>query len=130
MKIDHRLAARLLMEPVHVLGDEGAHRAAPLEGGESLMRWGGTRRRHPGPAHQATGPVAPTGRLRGDEVLELDRTLVLPLALLVSIIGDAGRGAASGSGQDEQAGRALHERVEGSHAEDYMLAGNDLRTCA
>ncbi len=118
VQLDDALVARCVVEPVHVLGDEPVHGAAPLERRERAVR---SIRLEPGearPAQHAARPVPATDLRALHELLVLDGpTYPVPL-LRAAVVGDAGLGAAAGTREHGEAvaTQELNQRFEvGTH---------------
>ena len=63
---------------------------------DDLVRSGRMRRGYSRPAHEASRPVSLSRGMRADEILVLHGRLVLPGAVLVPVVGDAGLRRAAG----------------------------------
>ena len=91
--LQHIFTARRLVQVVDVLGHQAAHPAGLLETDEGAVRRVGLGGGDPPPADQAPRPVAPPRRRAAHELAELDRLAMLPVAVSVPVIWDAGPGA-------------------------------------
>lgn len=112
MQIDHRLAAGGLMQAIHVLGEQHFQLAARFQRSERVMGGVGLRQAEPRPTDQAARPIAlPRGQL-AHKGLKRHRLRTLPAALQIPIIGNARIGAATGTGEHEQALMALDEVLQ------------------
>ena len=89
MQVDHPRAAGGLMQTVDILRDELLGFAARLQPGEGAVGIVGQGLAEAPPAQQAARPIAPLGHLLAHEGLEGHRRRAFPLALRVTIIGNA-----------------------------------------
>ena len=99
MQIDHLSATRHAMQVVDVLCYEQTYMAGMFEFRQCGVRRIRSCRRNPTPASKAPGPVAFTHVAIFDKVAVLHRLRILPIAVFVAIIGNAGPGAATSAAQ-------------------------------
>src|SRR5687767_15508056 len=71
-----------------------------------------------GPAHGAARPVALAHLGIRHERAELHRPRALPLAPLITVVGNAGARAHTGAGEHGKAGMALNELPQRGHCAD------------
>ena len=105
MEIDDPTMPGPLMQTVDVLGHEQRDQPELLQVRERPVSRAGCRPRHRGPPHEAPRPVATTLRGIADERLVPDGLTALPVATVVPVGRDAGRGGHPGPRQDDE--RAL-----------------------
>ncbi len=109
MQVDHPLAAGLLVQAVHVLGDQRLDATVRFQHRRGVVGRIGARGGEARPAGQAARPVASPGRHLAGEGLEGDRLRPLPATVGIAVVGNAGRGAAAGTGEHEQPAMAREE---------------------
>jgi hypothetical protein len=109
MQVDDLAAAGAMMQSIDVLGDQRRHRAGRFECRE--RRVGAVRPRicDPRPPGEAACPVALANLGPGDEVGVLHGPGVLPVAVPVAVVGDAGRRADARAGNNRNAACARDE---------------------
>ena len=117
MQIDHILAARRFVQVVYILRDDAGDITAAFKFCDCTMSGVGFRVRNSVPSCKTLRQVAPPLAFVIDEFGKLHRRLVFPVAIVVPILGDAGVGAATGAGQDNQA-RMLANKAD----ETFCLA--------
>jgi hypothetical protein len=103
VQFDHLLGgdARFLVQPVDVLGNDGAGRAAPYQFRNRFVTPVGLGRGNGLVAVELSRPVLAPGVGRFHELAEVDGTVTLPDSAGASEIGDSGFGADAGAREDD-----------------------------
>ncbi len=123
MKIVDVAASRLLVKAIHVLRDEIAKCAVPFEMRESSMSGVRASFIDEAPPHHATCPIAPPSLLASEKGLVAHRRIPLPLAIIVAIIGNPGRGATAST-------RERHEPLGARDDLGQSVEGMEVFTAA
>jgi hypothetical protein len=112
VKVDDLPAPGRLVQPVHVLGERTRLRPLASSRAKGVMGVVWLRSSEATPADHATGPIATSGGIVRDELLEAHGRRSLPAAVGVPIIRYAGVRAAPRSRQHQQPMVILDECLE------------------
>lgn len=112
VQVDHPPAARRLVQPVHILGEEELGATPLLQASQGEMGTIGPHRAEEAPADHAPRPVTATRDVMAEESLDGDRRAAFPLAVGVTVVRDAGIRADPGAGEEEEAGISVEESLE------------------
>ncbi len=91
------------MQAIDILCDGSCESIQLFEACQRLVSLVGRGTAKSLPANKRTRPVSLPGIVLFDKFAILDRFLVLPVATVITVVGNAGRGADPGTGKHEDA---------------------------
>ena len=91
------------MQAIDILGDGSCESVHLFEACQGLVGLVGSGKAKPLPANKRARPVSLPGLVLFDKFTILDRFLMLPVATVITVIGNTGRGTDPGTGKHENA---------------------------